>query len=77
MLFWSRFSRIWTEYGDLKSKHPYSVQMRENTDQKNTEYGHFSRNVFFVLFLELKIIKAVIARSLYKYFVLQSKTFEY
>ena len=22
---------------------PYSVQMRENTDQKNFEYGHFAR----------------------------------
>ena len=33
--FWSAFSRIWTVY---------SVQMRENTDQKNSEYGHFSRS---------------------------------
>ena len=24
---------------------PYSVQMRENTDQKNSEYRHFSRSV--------------------------------
>ena len=23
---------------------PYSVQMQENTDQKNSEYGHFSRS---------------------------------
>ena len=23
---------------------PYSVQMRENTDQNNSEYGHFSRS---------------------------------
>ena len=23
---------------------PYSVRMRENTDQKSTEYGHFSRS---------------------------------
>ena len=22
---------------------PYSVQMQENTDQNNSEYGHFSR----------------------------------
>ena len=22
---------------------PYSVQMREKTDQNNSEYGHFSR----------------------------------
>ena len=26
---------------------PYSVRMRENTDQKNYKYGHFSRNDFF------------------------------
>ena len=24
---------------------PYSVQMRENTDQENSKYGHFSRSV--------------------------------
>ena len=27
---------------------PYSVLMRENADLKNTEYGHFSRNVSFM-----------------------------
>ena len=26
---------------------PYSVWMQENTDQKNSEYGHFSRNVYW------------------------------
>ena len=31
-LFWSAFSRIRTRY---------SVQMRENADQYNSEYGHF------------------------------------
>ena len=30
------FSRIRTEYGDLLCKSPYSVQMRENRDQKNS-----------------------------------------
>ena len=25
---------------------PYSVQMRENTDQKIVEYGHFLRSVY-------------------------------
>ena len=29
----------------LSRKSPYSVQMRENTDQKNSKYGHFSRSV--------------------------------
>ena len=48
--FWSVFSCIRTEYRDLQSKSPYSVRMRENTDQKNSEYGHFSHNdnVYFV-----------------------------
>ena len=38
--FCSVFSRIQTEYRDLLSKLPYSAQMRENTNQKNSEYGH-------------------------------------
>ena len=33
-LFWSKFSRIRTEHGDLRSKSPYSVRQRENMDQK-------------------------------------------
>ena len=32
--FWSVFSRIRTEYGEIQSISPYSVWMRENTDQK-------------------------------------------
>ena len=32
--FWSIFSRIWTEYGEILPISPYSVRMRENTDQK-------------------------------------------
>ena len=39
------FSRILTEYGDLLRKSPYSVRMRENADQKNSEHGHFLRCV--------------------------------
>ena len=34
--FWSVFFRIWTEYADLLSKSLYLVQIRENTDQKNS-----------------------------------------
>ena len=30
-----------TEYGEKRSISPYSVRMRENTDQNNSEYGHF------------------------------------
>ena len=32
--FWSVFSCIPTEYGDLLRKSPYSVQIQENADQK-------------------------------------------
>ena len=28
----------------IPSKSPYPVQMRENTGQKNSEYGHISRS---------------------------------
>ena len=40
--FWSFISRIQTEYGEMLRISPYSVRMQENTDQKNSEYGHFS-----------------------------------
>ena len=46
-LFWFLFSNIRTEYGDLQSKSAYSRRMRENTDQKNFEYGQFLRSVLF------------------------------
>ena len=54
--FWSVFSRIRTEYGDLQIKSPYSVRMRENTDQKNSKYGYFLRSdatVLCILIYEL------------------------
>ena len=41
--FWSVFVRIWTEYGEIRSISQYSVQMRKNTDQENSEYRHFLR----------------------------------
>ena len=43
-LFWSVFTRIWTEYGEILFISPYSVRMRESTDQNNSEYGHFLRS---------------------------------
>ena len=42
--FLSAFPRIRTEYGSLRSKSPCSVQMWENTDQKDPVFGHFSRS---------------------------------
>ena len=44
-LFWSVFSRIRTEYGE--------VRMRENTDQNKSEYWHFLRNDLLTKFLTL------------------------
>ena len=43
-LSWSVFSCIRTEYGEIS-------RMRENADQINSEYGHFSRSVIFIHFL--------------------------
>ena len=42
-LFWSAFSHIRTEYGEIPSISLYSVRVRENTDQNNFEYGHILR----------------------------------
>ena len=42
--FWSVFSRIRTEYGDLRSKSPYSVRIREVRTRKNSVFGRFSRS---------------------------------
>ena len=45
--FQSVFFRIRTEYGEILRISPYSVRLRENTDQNNFEYGHFLRSVTF------------------------------
>ena len=38
-VFWSVFSHIRTEYGEIR------IKMRENQDQKNSEHGHFPCSV--------------------------------
>ena len=43
-LFWSVFSHIRIKHGEILRISPYSVRMRENTDQNNSEYGHFLRS---------------------------------
>ena len=56
-LFWSVFSRIRTEYGEIWSISPYSFRMRVNTDQNNFEYEHFScseGNVYHVEHLAIE-----------------------
>ena len=41
--FWSVFYRIWTEYGDLRSK----VQIRENMNQEKLRNWTFLRSGCF------------------------------
>ena len=45
--FWSVFSRIQTEYGEILHISSYSARMWKKTDQKNSEYGHFSHSVSY------------------------------
>ena len=44
--FWSVFCRIRTEYREIRSISPYSVQMRENTDQKKLRIWTLFRECF-------------------------------
>ena len=46
--FWSVFSRIRIEYREVLYISPYSIRMQENTCQKTSEYGHFSRSVWLL-----------------------------
>ena len=49
----SHFFRIWTEYGEIRSISLYSVWMRENANQNNSEYGLFFTQSCFVVVLFL------------------------
>ena len=41
------FSRIRTEYGEIRSISPYLVRMLQNTYQNNSKYGHFLRSAIY------------------------------
>ena len=47
-LFWSAFSRIRTEYGEILRISPYSVLMLENANQNNSKYGHFPCSIYLI-----------------------------
>ena len=49
VLFWSVLSRIRTEYGEILRSSTYLVRMRENTDQNNSKYRHFSCSVHLLI----------------------------
>ena len=46
-LFWAVFFSIRTEYGEIHRISPYSVRMRENVVQNNSEYKHFLRSIAY------------------------------
>ena len=61
--FWSAFSRIWTEYQEMRSISPYSVRIRENTDQKlriRTLFTHciFKESWHYVFLLNLFLLNS-------------------
>ena len=47
--FWSVFSRIRTEYGEILCISLYSAQMRENMDLKTFEYGNLSHSAHVLI----------------------------
>ena len=53
------FSHIYAAYDDLVCKFPYLVRMRENTDQKNSEYKHVLRSVLYIDGFLLFLLKNV------------------
>ena len=58
--FWAVFPRFRTGYGDILfiiRICPFGVQMRENTDPKNSECGHFSHSLV-ISCLTLVILKS-------------------
>ena len=68
-LFWFVFFRI-------QSISQYSVRMRENTDQNNSEYRHFLRSVMIMtMFLkEGKFLLENINNQIFTNFVTTTKT---
>ena len=54
-LYWVKSVPIWSFFGPyfpalgMNTESPCSVRMRQNTDQKNSEYRHFSRSATWPL----------------------------
>ena len=61
-VFRSVFSHIQSDSGDLLCKSPHSEQMRENKDQKNSEYEHFLRS------LKLQIYNIIVSYKFLYYY---------
>ena len=65
-LLWSVFLGIRTEYEEILHFSPYLVRMRENTDQNNTEYGHFLRSVIGLLSWQMLLNALLISYGILK-----------
>ena len=61
IFFWSVFFHIRTEYGEMRSISPYSVRMRENTDQKKIRIWTLFTQCFF---FKLSIIPSKLPSTL-------------
>ena len=64
-LFWSAFSRVWTEHGEIRIISPYSVRMLENAEQNNSVYGHFQYNFKRLNYLSDVEFVTCIAKSIF------------
>ena len=73
--FWFVFSGIQTEYGEIQSISLYSVQIQENTDQENSEYGNFSRSANFMPRHVNDNVGWQLSRSIFKKLITKFKFF--
>ena len=59
------FCCIRTKYGEIRSISPYSVRVREDMDQNNSEYGHFWRSEVYITTKMVKnMMKSMVVMSL-------------
>ena len=61
-VFLVRISCIWSEYGDVLCKSPYSVRMWENKDQESSSYGHFLWS------LNLEMYRIIVSHKFLRYY---------
>ena len=57
------FSHIAIDYEEIRSISPYSLRMWENTDQKNSEYGHFLRSGVYRLMRHSKGVFGILSNG--------------
>ena len=75
--FWSVFPPICTKYGDSQSKSPYSVQIWENTDQRNSKELFLSSDwLYLAIIVDLASVPLKIEQSDFKYWQFSKISFE-